>query len=114
MIGKISLILQWLPRVVAVVMLTEELLRVGTPGSEKKAKAMEFLARQGLPEKYVNVIGSVVDLVVDIMHATGLLKRVKKETVDVIVPEDALNPAVREVADTKFDDAYRALLADRE
>ena len=112
MIGKIALVINWLPRVIAVTMLVEELLRAGTPGSVKKEKALEFLKRQGLAPKYVDVIGSLVDLVVDVLHATGMFKRVKNVDDAVIVADEDLNPAVRETVQRQFDDVYRSLLDD--
>lgn len=113
MIGKISLVIQWLPRVLATVMLVEELLKAGTPGSVKRDKALEFLERQGLSERYVNVIGSLIDLVVDVLHATGLFKRINLEADDVIVDADLLEPAVKAATTAEeFKDVYKSMLRD--
>lgn len=110
MFAKISLVIAWLPRIVAVAMLVEELLDEEATGSDKKETALRFLARQGLPERYVAVIGSVIDLVVDVMHAVGVFKRGAEEDIDVIVPPVLLKEPVRKaVDDAEFEDAYKAL-----
>lgn len=111
MLGKIGLVVAWLPRIVAVVILAEELLDDSVSGAEKKSAALEFLSRQGMLERHVAVIGSTIDLVVDVLHAVGVFKRSKAEA-DVAIEPALLSADVRaKVEEDAIEDAYKSLLS---
>lgn len=111
MFAKIALVISWLPRVVAVAMLVEDLLDEAVPGTEKKEAALTFLQRQGLPNQYVAVIESLIDLVVDVLHATGVFKRRKNEVQDVTVDASLLrDEVVAVVNEDSLGAAYERLL----
>lgn len=120
MLGTVGFVISYLPRVVATVMLVEDLLDPATSGSEKRALALDFLRKQGVPEKYVSVAGNLTDFVVSVLHAFGILQRSKKPEEAPTVQTGALSPMVaavrrdREAAHevAASDDAFEKFLDD--
>lgn len=115
MFGKIGFILTALPKIVAVVMLVEDLLDPTTPGEEKKAMALDFLEKQGIPTHLLSVAGSLIDLVVSVLHSFGIIQRSKKPEERPAVQPAALAPeakAVRVERESQHatDDAFDAFV----
>lgn len=66
------------PRVMAVVMLLEELLDDTVPGAKKKQMALDALEEVGLPDRFINIADDTIDLVVSILNAVGVFESTER------------------------------------
>ena len=111
MFAKIGLVVQWLPRIIAVAMLVEQMFDESVSGEEKKENALMFLVRQGMPQAYVSVISSIVDLTVDVLHAVGIFKRAEdSENAGPLIAPVMLRSEIREVIDDDIAEVYAKLV----
>lgn len=106
-IFAIGTIIRLLPRIVSVVLLVDDL--VAAPGPRKREIALEMLENAGLPEDVEKIAAGMIDVVVSVLNALGILGRSDGNGGTVpepTIPEEEIQPKVREIRDRRTNEQH--------